>query len=99
MNDTIVRSVAPEPVARSLTPLEQLVQHILERGTQYGDGTRLVVDVPVRTTLGTLIEGARDRFNLDAFDGLVWIHSQSHRTTYSASQMDAARWLYVLSSL
>jgi hypothetical protein len=54
------------------------------------------VDVPVRTTLGTLIPGARDRFFLDAFDGMVWTHSPSYRTTYSVNQMDAVRWLLIL---
>ena len=76
--------------------LERQVNHILERGVQFGDGVRLVVDVPARTSVGTVIPGVTDRFNLDTFDGLVWVHSNTYRTTYAATELDAARWLYML---
>ena len=78
------------------TSLECLVNHTLEHGSQFGDGVRMVVNVPVRTSVGTIIEGVTDRYNLDAFDGMVWVHSNQARTTYAAAEMDAARWLHVL---
>ena len=72
--------------------LERLVNHILEHGVQFGDGVRLVLDVPARTSVGTVIPGVTDRFNLDAFAGMVWIHSSTARTTYQARDIDAAFW-------
>ena len=78
------------------TNLERLVNHVLEHGVQFGDGVRLVLDVPVRTSVGTIIPGVFDRFNFDTFAGLVWVHSNQARTTYQATELDAARWLYML---
>ena len=72
--------------------LERLVSHILEHGQRFGSGHRLTVNLPVRTTAGTIIPTVFDRFNLDTEHGPVWVHSSTARTTYAATEIDAAFW-------
>ena len=80
------------PLTKPLTNLERLVSHILEHGQQFGSGHCLTVNLPVRTTVGTIIPSVFDRFNLDTEHGLVWVHSSTARTTYAATEIDAAFW-------
>ena len=86
-NRGVVDSTTPQ------TSLERLADHILEHGMQFGSGTRLVVALPARNSCGSSIAGAFHRFCLDTFDGLVWVHSNTARTTYLLCELDAVLWL------
>lgn len=83
--------VLSTPAPATLTALEKLSAFILERGKPHGDGVRLVVNVPARTSVGSLIHGVTDKYYLDTHSGAVWVSSS--RTTYCAGELEALRWL------
>ena len=85
------------PAPATLTALEKLSVCIIAHGKTHGDGVRLVVNVPARTSIGTLIHGVSDRYYLDSHAGAVWVHSS--RTTYLAGELDALRWLVHLEAV
>ena len=85
------------PALKLCTALEKLCHQIIEHGKPHGDGVRLIVNVPARTSVGSSIPGLTDRFFLDTHAGAVWVHSS--RTTYLAGELDALRWLVYLEAV
>jgi hypothetical protein len=85
------------PIAPKVqNPLETLAELVAQHGTEFAGAMRLEIELPTKTTLGTIIPGAFDRFVFDTDGWITWVHSKNSGVTYAAQMMDAIRWLRVL---
>ena len=97
VNQTVTQPLSPAPNApKAPNPLEKLAELVAQHGTEFAGAMRLEIELPTKTTLGTIIPGAFDRFVFDTNGWITWVHSKNPGVTYAAQMMDAIRWLRVL---
>jgi hypothetical protein len=87
----------PQPI-QPIPALEQLAELVAKHGepTNEKDEMSLAVEIPTKTSVGTVIPGCHDRFLFHTDGWNVWVTDVASARTYSASAMDGIRWLRVL---